>query len=458
MNQSTSLNGNMIVFSGELKLMGLLKHSLPASVALWQVDRVDRLRQCVEENLEGGILVLDATWIDCLPRDVQLELVEQIRNRRCETWLVATPEMAENLFALWSAHVTLLVWPLVTAQIHYQLERFAQQMHDASGESKLPLNAPEKRVKPATILLVDDYEPSLKALSQLLEQEYEVVAFTESPKALEWLKDHSADLILLDILMPVLSGYEFKKLLSRDARLKDIPVIFMSALDEANDESKGLGLGAVDYITKPFSMAVVMARVARQLEVRRLAEALISETLTDGLTGLLNRRGFEMKAQSLLQSAGRTDTQITVAMIDIDHFKAYNDHYGHPKGDVCLKQVANALAEVFHRDTDCVARWGGEEFVGLFFDTDHSGSQRVGRAIVKGVRELQLPHEGLSGDEIVTVSAGLVTQDAPKDTEALDVLLEMADKQLYRAKEEGRDRYASASVTESRIPVLKSAL
>jgi diguanylate cyclase (GGDEF)-like protein len=247
------------------------------------------------------------------------------------------------------------------------------------------------------------------------------------------------DLILLDITMPDLDGYEVCRRLKADPLTQGIPVIFITALTDAADETRGLELGAADYITKPFHPAVVRARVRTQMRLKQQSDLLENLAFIDGLTGLANRRALDDRCTQEWSRSLRTGRPLSVILLDVDHFKLFNDHCGHSAGDECLKGVARSLAARVRRPSDLVARYGGEEFVVLLPEADHASAMAVGETLRAGVAEFNMPHPASPVAPHVTISVGVATAVAgPALTFAQ--LLEHADQALYACKRGGRNR------------------
>jgi PleD family two-component response regulator len=218
-------------------------------------------------------------------------------------------------------------------------------------------------IKKQSVLIVDDMVSNIEILSGVLGSEYDVLFATSGKDALDIAHDQTPDLILLDVVMPDMDGYEVCAKLKADEKTRDIPVIFVTAMDQEEDESKGLNAGVIDYITKPVRSSIVKARVRNHLELKRYRDLLKELSTVDGLTGIPNRRRFDEVLESEWRRARRNQTPLSLLLMDIDFFKAYNDHYGHVAGDDCLRQLAKGLAEIVRRPADLVARYGGEEFV-----------------------------------------------------------------------------------------------
>ncbi len=293
------------------------------------------------------------------------------------------------------------------------------------------------------ILIVDDAMENIQILHQLLREEHDVLFALSGEKALEIAHNQLPDLILLDAVMPGMDGYAVCNALRESAVLSAIPVIFVTALNQPEDETRALEAGAVDFITKPFNAAVVRARVRSQLTIKRQADAMRELSLTDSLTGVANRRSFNDTMESEWRRCARDGVAMAVIMADIDHFKDYNDTYGHQAGDLCLQQVSAALRRCAVRPPDLLARYGGEEFIVLLPQETRDGAEVVAQRILDEVRALHIPHARSSVGPYVTVSLGMASV---MPTEGMDAstLIRAADALLYRAKHTGRDKYCAS--------------
>ncbi|UCH74420.1 MAG: diguanylate cyclase [Rhodospirillales bacterium] len=289
------------------------------------------------------------------------------------------------------------------------------------------------------ILIVDDIPDNIKSLNAILEEDYSISFATYWKKALEVAERTLPDLILLDILMPDMDGYEICRRLKSDPTTRDIPVIFITALDGEAEEEKGLAAGAADYITKPFHPAIVKLRVRNHLMLKLQRDRLAALTMTDGLTEIANRRRLDLHLDAEWRRCVRTESLLSAVMIDIDQFKPLNDHFGHAAGDECLRRVAQALDGVPRRPGDLVARIGGEEFVCLLPGTDAKGAMTIAQRFCDVVRELEIPHPCSTVSEFVTVSCGVGTATPTMDGEPESVLKD-ADANLYKAKKNGRNQ------------------
>ena len=291
------------------------------------------------------------------------------------------------------------------------------------------------------ILIVDDMPINIQVLAGALKSEYHIKIATSGEKALVIaFSDNAPDLILLDIMMPGMDGYEVCQRLKEDSRTQNIPVIFITAKGEVEDETKGLDMGAADYITKPFHLPIVKARVRTQLNLKRKTDMLEALALLDGLTNIPNRRRFDEVLEREWRRIRRGgDQPMSLIMGDIDAFKNYNDTYGHSAGDDCLVKVARSITSSLTRPTDIVARYGGEEFAIILPDTDSRGATVVAERIQAGISTLALPHVNSPVADHVTLSLGVATTIPIPGLRPGD-LVTTADQRLYAAKKEGRNR------------------
>ena len=292
---------------------------------------------------------------------------------------------------------------------------------------------------PARILVVDDQPANIHVLNNVLQAQHRIFVATSGLQALRQAQTVKPDLILLDVVMPGMDGYEVCRQLKQDETTRHIPVIFVTGRDEVEDEVQGLACGAVDFITKPVSPPILQARVQTHLALKRQSDLLHSWVYLDGLTGMANRRHFNERLDVEGRRCARALEPLSVVILDVDHFKRFNDFYGHQSGDACLVRVAGALRDCLKRPADMVARYGGEEFVGLLPGSDSAGALQVGQRLVEAVRELAIPHANSPTGAQVTASAGVATL-VPRSSMSMEQLVARADQWLYQAKDAGRDR------------------
>ncbi|QIR14804.1 diguanylate cyclase domain-containing protein [Shewanella aestuarii] len=300
------------------------------------------------------------------------------------------------------------------------------------------------------ILIVDDQIINIKILRQLLHDDYDIHMAKDGHQALEMCSSVKPDLVLLDIEMPTLNGFEVCRELKNNPKTTDIAVIFITGHFDEEKEVQGFQLGAVDFIHKPINPIITKARVKNQFMLKRQNDLLLKFALYDGLTGIANRRHFEQRFSENWRLCAREQKPISLIMLDIDQFKQYNDHYGHQQGDDCLLKVAKALSDTVNRPFDLVARYGGEEFICILPNTTFIGAQHIAQKIIANVQAINIQHEYSNVAKHVTISAGVATT-IPEQEHLHDLLIELADKQLYIAKKQGRNQVAAFEVTNISI-------
>lgn len=289
------------------------------------------------------------------------------------------------------------------------------------------------------ILIVDDHVGSLHLLDSLLKEDHLVILAKTGEQALALARKQSPDLILLDVRMPDMDGYQVLKALKDDERTSAIPVIFITGLDRPEDEAQGLQMGAVDYIVKPFNSLVVRARVATHIKLvrqRRMLELLAN---IDGLTEMPNRRQFNTVFEAEWRRSRRNGLPLAIAVVDVDCFKQYNDHYGHAEGDRVLQALGRHLQLVAKRPGDLAARIGGEEFVLIMPGTDVEHALQVSETLRCQIEALGIKHECSEVKPFITISIGLATSVEPA-IDSADMLFRRADERLYKAKRLGRNQ------------------
>jgi len=288
------------------------------------------------------------------------------------------------------------------------------------------------------ILIVDDDRSNIVALNHILKPTYSTLVAINGESALEIARQARPDLILLDIIMPDMTGFEVLADLKRESALRKIPVIIITALDSTEDEETGFYLGAVDYITKPFRDPIVRARVKTHLRMAEYIREIERFGMMDPLTGLPNRRSLDARVNVEWGRAVREKEPLSAMMIDVDNFKAYNDTYGHMQGDVLLQTVAMVFAKTVRRAGDFVARWGGEEFTVLLPNTDREAAVNIAELIRANVEGTLVPRPNGEATH-VTVSIGVNTKAPENDTTVSEFLVK-ADNLLYDAKRTGKNK------------------
>ncbi len=290
-----------------------------------------------------------------------------------------------------------------------------------------------------SVLIIDDVPSNIRVLAEALSQEYRLKVATNGNDGISIAQQTNPDLILLDVMMPSMDGFEVCRRLKSDTATSSIPVMFVTARDDFGDEERGLNLGAVDYITKPFHLPVVRARIRNQILLKQKTDLLERLAHVDGLTGVANRRRFDEALVLETRRCLRANMPISLLLVDIDHFKNYNDHFGHGMGDIALTRVATTLSQKLARAADLVARYGGEEFAVILPETDHEGATSIAEKLRESVAALNIPHAPGSGASSVSISVGVATQD-PGQAMHPSELVEAADRRLYEAKATGRNR------------------
>jgi len=289
------------------------------------------------------------------------------------------------------------------------------------------------------VLIIEDSPLAVKILKNMLENEYEILSAFSGSDGYEIAISKIPDIIILDVLMTGMDGYEVCKKLKNNNLTKNIPVIFISALGEMEDEKRGLEAGAIDYITKPFSEPIVKIRIKNHLELKRNRDILSELSSLDGLTGLYNRRFFNDSIVQLWEKAIINKTPLSLLMADIDHFKIYNDNYGHLEGDECLRLVAQCIKDCTDGNENIVARFGGEEFICLMPETELNGAFEMADKILKEIPNLKIPFVYSSVADVVTVSIGSGTI-YPSDAVLMIDFIKSVDDLLYKSKRNGRNQ------------------
>ena len=297
------------------------------------------------------------------------------------------------------------------------------------------------------ILLVED-SATLRAimLSYITKSGHETIIACSGEESLQVLETNEVDMIIMDVEMPGLDGYEATRLIRESRGSQWIPIIFVSGMSDDESLAEGIEAGGDDYLIKPVSQVILNAKIramerlsAMRDEMNTLNAELIELSQRDPMTGLYNRRAFDEKAEDYWRIATRNKEPLTLLILDIDHFKLYNDAYGHIDGDECIRKIATALNECFNRPGDVVARYGGEEFIVLLSNTTHEGAQYVAEQMRTSIAEQQIRHKSSTSGRYVSVSIGGSATSFTTGT-TLGTQIELADKALYESKNNGRDR------------------
>jgi len=308
---------------------------------------------------------------------------------------------------------------------------------------------PKKDSEPRkeTLLVMDD-DPKIHPLIDFhLEGVVEKILHAESPLVgLRMAKEHLPDVVLLDIDMPRMDGYAWCRELKSDEDTRDSQVLFLTVESEEHQIVRALDSGGTDFVTKPFNVVVLQARVRAAIRTKRLVDLLKREARVDGLTGLPNRRVFEETLERYRSEHERYAENFAVVMFDLDHFKSINDEFGHGIGDEVLKRTGKAM-QCSRRRYELAYRFGGDEFVMLLRGVDEEGAVSAVERILDAIGEMRLK----AGDrEIgITASAGIANMSVASPALETARLLETADAALYRAKAEGGARLVSVKVESS---------
>ena len=289
-----------------------------------------------------------------------------------------------------------------------------------------------------TILVIDDEKANLKILSELFKSKVNIILAKNGTQGIEKIIKFKPDLILLDIIMPGMSGFEVIMQLKKNEETSAIPVIFITGLTDVVDESQGLALGACDYIQKPFHIDIVRARVDLHLKLAEQRAQLEQLANLDSLTCVPNRRKFYEMFDLEWKMSVREKTPLSQIMIDIDYFKQYNDQYGHAAGDQALKKVAQVIFKQLKRPFDFVARYGGEEFAVLLPNTPAEDAFNIMESCRQAVEDLKIEHEKNTVSKYLTISIGGVNS-FPTKTMCSEATFKLADDMLYKAKGKGRN-------------------
>ncbi len=293
----------------------------------------------------------------------------------------------------------------------------------------------EKRER---VLIIDDSSVQANMLKSILEEDYDITVEHTAEAGLHQVRVGEFSLVLLDVIMPGMDGFELLQRMQEEVVTRRIPVILITSLRDTEYEERGLVLGAVDYITKPYHPPIVRARVNTHVKLYRYRTQVERQSMVDPMTGVPNRRSYDISCLNKWQEAIRFKQPISLCMFDIDRFKIYNDTFGHPAGDRVICAVAQTASSFLRRSTDFFARYGGEEFVAIVMGSNAKAASDQLRKIRQAVEDLHIPHTPEAA-QWVTVSIGGVTV-VPGRGDCYDTYLKVADTMLYDAKRFGRNQ------------------
>lgn len=312
---------------------------------------------------------------------------------------------------------------------------------------KIDISGLEER-KPV-LLIVDDQPLIVRQIFEIFQEDFHIFMASDGDQCLKMCVELIPDVVLLDVNMPKMNGYDTCEEIKNNASTSHIPVIFVTSSISEEDEVKGFELGAVDFIRKPINPVITWARVLNHVQLKRQSDMLRSLALVDGLTGVSNRFQFDEQFLCDWMSCAREHKPLSLLMIDVDHFKKFNDEHGHQAGDECLRTIAQTISGKIQRPNDLLARYGGEEFACLLPNTDLAGAEKVASDILKSIEQTKIlftDNDEKRQSESVTVSIGVSCQ-IPLYSGDPKILLKAADEQLYVAKKEGRNRAHSVAIT-----------
>lgn len=312
-------------------------------------------------------------------------------------------------------------------------------------------------ISEARLLIVDDDAATCRMLEGFLSDACEIRFASCGREAIGMVREKRPDIVLLDIEMPDMSGYDVCREIVSDPEMADLPILFITAHSGTDCEIRGLDAGAVDFITKPLSQRIVRARIKTHLALKRRSDQLRANAFIDGLTGIANRRAFDSALQREFHRACRSGAPLALLMIDLDFFKLLNDHFGHLDGDDCLRRIAAVLEAAARRPGDLAARYGGDEFAIILPGCTLASAYKVAETVCEKIDELGIPHPLSTVSSQLTVTIGIGSFETEEPSPACPPgitceqcpaeLIREADAALYAAKKEGRNRIRSGQVS-----------
>jgi diguanylate cyclase (GGDEF)-like protein len=308
----------------------------------------------------------------------------------------------------------------------------------------LNANAPTEDSKPIVLIIDDSMDVHRLLKARLRNEEIEFVSTLNGTDGLQTALARQPSLVLLDLDMPGVDGFEVLRSLKENKDTVQIPVIVLSGMQSPQDKVTAFDLGAVDYVTKPFDLAELRVRLRSALRVNQLVKMLAQRAQIDGLTGLWNRAYFDRRWSEEYGRSKRNPRALSIAMLDIDHFKSINDNFGHPAGDVVLQGVAKLLVREV-RAADIACRYGGEEFMLIMPDTSPTDAESLCERLRTNIQNLSWPRHP---DRPVTVSFGVAGCSGAPSVSS-EAWIELTDANLYAAKRSGRNKVVASDVNKS---------
>lgn len=318
---------------------------------------------------------------------------------------------------------------------------------DFVGEFRFKLSGAsnkQQETEMEKLLIIDDNRLETCILNDILGEDYNIITANTGKKGLEKAMEEVPAIILLDIVMPGMDGFEILKHLKDNELTKDIPVIFLTGLTDEKTEEKGFLNGVIDYIRKPYNPNIVRARVWRHVQLHLYMKTIESKMQLDGLTGLYNRSAFETKLQTWWDKAKKQCVPISFCIVDIDYFKMVNDTYGHGEGDNVLRKTAKVMESKFSKENQFVARYGGEEFVIVLYNIGEEEGKTLAEELRISIKNLNIPNCNSKVASVLTASIGGRTE-IPSQYSSIEFMIEAADKMLYKAKDNGRNQVCWSS-------------
>lgn len=304
--------------------------------------------------------------------------------------------------------------------------------------------------KKNTILIIDSTPTDLRKLGKLVQAQGEVLFATSGEAGLHMAAQRCPNLIIINVVLNDMKGVQLCERLKQQRETADIAMIMIANTYNPQYEVAALEAGALDFMSKPFARSVVQARIKTYLDLSHQQHLLKTLADKDGLTEVYNRRYLTEHGRVELKRHYRQQQSLTLALLDIDYFKPYNDAYGHWQGDLCLHEVAQAIAASTRRPGEFVARYGGEEFAVVLPNTSQHNAKKYGQWICEQVLSLAIPHGYSQTLPFITVSVGIAAV-VPNSQTTFENLITTADSALYLAKESGRNQYKAAVIEQEVI-------